>query len=132
MRDIASALPKHPKILIIDDDPDSIDIVATKLTMAGFKVITTEVPEKALLLAANEHPHAILLDVIMPRVSGQDVLLQLKADERTKDIPVIMLSVVNQGADIDAAMRHGAVCYVVKAELTPQQILEELERCMKK
>jgi PleD family two-component response regulator len=132
MHDISSTLPKHPKILIVDDDPDSIDIVATKLTMAGFKIVTTEMPEDALHLAANERPHAILLDVIMPRVSGQDVLLQLKADERTKDIPVIMLSVVNASADIDAAMRHGAVCYFVKAELTPQQILEELERCMKK
>lgn len=122
---------KKPKILIVDDDPMCVDIYSTKLRSSGYEVICTDSGETAHGLALAEQPDAILLDVLMPNIGGQEVLRQLKADAATKHIPVIMLSVMELKDGVQAAMEHGAACYLFKTDLTPQQIIEELDRCMK-
>ncbi len=131
MHDLASKNAKRPNILMVDDDPMYIDIYATKLRSSGYDIIVSQDGKEAFHLARTERPDAILLDIMMPHMGGQELLVALKADDATKDIPVIMLSILNQGSEVDAAMEHGAACYLVKSDLTPQQIMDELQRCMK-
>jgi CheY-like chemotaxis protein len=100
----------HPLILVIDDDPLARQLVASFLTPEGFDVRGSDGGENALSLAAELQPDAITLDVLMP-VSGWNILSDLKKDPRTADIPIVVVSVVDQK---NAGFALGAADYLVK------------------
>jgi CheY-like chemotaxis protein len=77
--------------------------------------------------ARSEKPDAILLDIMMPSMNGLEVLKKLKADPDTKKIPVIMLTNLGGDKDVKTALMMGAVKYIVKAETTPKQVLDQVE-----
>ena len=107
-----------------------IDIYTTKLSLDGYQVIHADNGETGLAKAHSEQPDAILLDIMLPKMNGQDVLKALKGDEATKHIPVIMLSILNQETRVNEALDSGAECYLVKSNTTPAQIVDEIERSM--
>ncbi len=82
-------------ILVIDDDPDALDIMGRTLQAAGFRVVTASDGREALRLAKRLRPSAITLDVVMPRMDGWAVLRELKADAETRDIPIVMVTMTN-------------------------------------
>jgi CheY-like chemotaxis protein len=92
------------------------------LRRRGFEVQIATDGEAALAMAKSERPDLILLDVIMPKLQGFDVLKQLKSDPDTTAIPVIMLTGLRQSADMEEAQRAGAAAYFVKSELRGDQL----------
>ena len=102
------------KILLAEDDKQIGDMVSFKLTNAGHQVIRAQDGEAACVLAARELPDLILLDAMMPSLSGFEVLRRLKADPSLRGIPVIMVTAKGHERDVLSGLRGGAVDYIVK------------------
>ena len=101
-------------ILIIEDDHFLSSILKSRLEKESFKVLQAFDGNEGLEVLKNKHPELILLDLILPGVSGFEVLETLGADPATSDIPVIVVSNLGQEADIQKAKELGAVDYYVK------------------
>ena len=88
----------EPVVLVVDDDPNALDLLGRTLQEAGMKVVTASDGQEALNLARTLHPAAITLDVLMPGMDGWEVLRQLKDEPSTQDIPVIMVTMTDDRA----------------------------------
>jgi DNA-binding response OmpR family regulator len=108
-------LSKKPAtILVIDDEKDVLRVVELNLRADGFNVIAVS-NGRAGIKAAKEHkPNLILLDVMMPEMSGLEVLMELKWDKKLKKIPVIMLTAKSTVGDMDHAFNRRADAYITK------------------
>ena len=102
------------KILVAEDDKQIGDMIAFKLTNGGHQVIRAEDGEEAVALAGRELPDLILLDAMMPGLSGFEVLRRLKSDPALRAVPVIMVTAKGHERDVLSGLRGGAVDYVVK------------------
>ena len=102
------------QILIVEDDPDIRALVVFKMLQANFEVAEEEDGEAGLAAARELKPDVILLDWMMPKMSGIEVLLQLRADAETATIPVIMLTARAQESEIERGFAAGADDYIVK------------------
>lgn len=120
------------KVLIVEDDNTLLEMYSLKFKSEGFNLLTAEDGEAGLELALKENPEVILLDIMMPKMDGFAVLAELKKNESTKNIPVLMLSNLGQQADVDKGKQMGANDYVVKASMTPTQVLEKVKGYLKK
>ena len=114
------------KILVIEDDLASADLLDSQLTSAGYEVAICNQPERAVETAAELQPSAITLDIVMLPVNGWDVLSRLKGDPRTAKIPVIMVTVMDQRA---TGALLGADEYIVKP-VDRAILLAAIERCL--
>jgi len=99
---------------------------------AGYEVINATDGEAGLELAKTKNPDIILLDVMMPKMDGFAVLVEVKKDPKLNQIPVLMLTNLGQKADMEKGKELGAVDYVVKASLTPAQVIEKIQQYLKK
>jgi two-component system, OmpR family, phosphate regulon response regulator PhoB len=99
---------------VAEDDKQIGDMIAFKLTNGGHQVIRAEDGEQAVTLAARELPDLILLDAMMPGLSGFEVLRRLKSDPTLRAMPVIMVTAKGHERDVLSGLRGGAVDYVVK------------------
>lgn len=120
------------KILLVEDDSFLLGMYATKFEMENFKVITAEDGEKAVRLALKEVPDIILLDIILPKVNGFEVLRQLKANRLTTRIPVILLTNLSQKDEIDQGLKMGAKDYLIKAHFMPSEVVEKIKKILNK
>ncbi len=111
-------------ILIVDDTPFNLRFLADVLNRAGYTTYTATDGQQAIQLVQTLSPDLVLLDIMMPGLSGYEVCSQLKADEKTGDIPVIFLSALNQELDKVQAFTVGGVDYITK----PFQVKEVLAR----
>ncbi len=102
------------KILVAEDEKQIGDMIAFKLTNGGHQVIRAQDGEQAVTLAASEPPDLILLDAMMPGLSGFEVLRRLKGDPALRAVPVIMVTAKGHERDVLSGLRGGAVDYVVK------------------
>jgi DNA-binding response OmpR family regulator len=102
------------KILVAEDEKQIGDMIAFKLTNGGHQVIRAQDGEQAVTLAASELPDLILLDAMMPGLSGFEVLRRLKADPVLRAVPVIMVTAKGHERDVLSGLRGGAVDYMVK------------------
>jgi DNA-binding response OmpR family regulator len=102
------------KILVVEDEPDLLDLVVWNLRKEGFRAIRAETGEKALVLAKDERPDLVLLDLMMPKVDGIEVCRQLRANEATRDVPVIMVTAKAEETDALLGLATGADDYVRK------------------
>jgi len=114
------------RVLLVEDDRYLRKAAAAMLRRQGFTVLTAEDGEEALRLAA-ERPDLILLDLIMPKIQGFEVLKALKRDPRTSGIPVVILSNLGQESDSKAAREMGAVDYWVKSNLDLEELVRRIE-----
>ncbi len=115
------------QVLLIEDDRFQRTAVEAALRQHGFGVRIAVDGEEALrLLAEPEHPDLVLLDLIMPKVSGFEVLRRLKQDPATSHIPVIVLSNLGQKGDVEQATQAGAAAYLVKAKVTLRELLDRV------
>jgi two-component system, cell cycle response regulator DivK len=111
------------RILVVEDDPDNLRIVATVLDLAGYQVLQAGGGEQAVRTAQDEHPDLILMDLAMPGVDGWEAARRLKADRRTADIPVIALTAFALRGDEERARDAGCDGYLSKP-CRPQAIRE--------
>ncbi len=105
-------LKKH--VLVVDDSPTDRQIVTTLLLKQGYEVTTAVDGEDALEKVAAERPPLIVLDIILPKMNGYQVLRQLKAAPETRDIKVILVSSKNQESDRFWGLKQGADDYIAK------------------
>jgi len=105
------------RILLAEDDRFLRKAAEATLRQNGFTVLTAVDGEEALRLARAEAPDLVLLDLIMPKMQGFEVLRALKQDPATAGIPVIVLSNLGQDSDVQRALEAGAAAYLIKANL---------------
>lgn len=115
---------KGPLVLIVEDDKFLSKIFQTKLSKEGFNIALAGNGKQALELAKKQKPALILLDLIMPVMSGFETLEALKADAELNDVPVIVLSNLGQESDIQKAKELGAVDFMIKANVAIQEVVK--------
>ncbi len=116
------------KILVAEDDHFLQKVYLTKLTQEGFSVDVALDGEEALKKLRNAPPDLLLLDLIMPKVNGFDVLLEMKGDAQLKKIPVVVLSNLGQPEDIQKCRELGAKDYLVKANFSINAVVEKIRQ----
>ena len=119
------------KILIAEDERDIRELITYTLNFAGYEVVSAGDGEEAVALALQEMPDLVLLDVRMPRMTGYEACKAIKADEKTKGIPVVFLSAKGQEAEIQAGMQAGAVEYLLKP-FSPDQLTARVQAVLAK
>jgi len=112
------------KILITEDDPLMARLYQKIFTFEGHEVETAENGEEGLEKVRSYKPDIVLLDVMMPKMNGLEMLEKLKLDPETKSIPVIMLTNLAGQQDAETALSKGAVKYIVKSEHEPKEIAD--------
>lgn len=116
------------KILLIEDDSFLSDLYKNSFEGAGHSVVQALEPEEALKTALATYPDLVILDLIMPRISGLEVLKKLKEDSKTAVVPVIVLSNIKDEKIRKQAVELGAKGYIVKTSITPEQLPEEIKK----
>ncbi|MBI4040074.1 response regulator [Candidatus Daviesbacteria bacterium] len=114
------------KILLIEDDLFIRELYERTLGRAGYQVITAPDGE-AGLTQAKDKPDIILLDIMLPKINGINVLKKLKIDSDTKDIPVVLLTNLGQESIVKEAFKIGASGYLMKMHLTPYEVVSHVK-----
>jgi len=118
------------KILLIEDDPFLLSMYSTKFEIEGFAVACADDGAKGLKMASIENPDIILLDVMMPKMNGFEVLEGLKKQDNTKSVPVILLTNLNQKNEIERGLALGANDYLIKAHFMPSEVVEKIKQVL--
>ena len=118
-----------PKVLIVDDSPAQLYSLRRMIEQAGHEAIVAASGEQALEVAASEHPAVILMDIVMPGMSGYQATRRLNRTESTRHIPVIFVSSRNGEADRQWGLRQGAREYVTKP-VNPAVLLTAISEAM--
>jgi CheY-like chemotaxis protein len=120
------------RILLVEDDQYQRKAEEALLRLRGYDVVIAVDGEEALKrLTKPERPDLIVLDLIMPKLSGFEVLKRIKADPGTSAIPVIVLSNLSQESDRRQVLEAGAVEYLVKANMTLKEVVERIDAVLK-
>jgi len=119
------------KILIIEDDDFLRQLISQKMSSEGFAVSLAVDGSDGIEKTKDIMPDLILLDLLLPTVDGFEVLSKIKSDSATSSIPVVILSNLGQQDEINKGMKLGAVDYLVKAQLTPEEIVEKVKTLLK-
>ncbi|MCK5218226.1 response regulator [bacterium] len=122
---------KKYKVMIVDDEPDIVRLVKISLEMANFEVVEAFSGQEALEKVPEIKPDMILLDIMMPDINGFEVCKRLKADSKTKHIPVIMLTAKGQRGDAEQGLKEGADDYIIKP-FDPYELGEQILEMLKK
>lgn len=118
------------KILIVEDDTFLAGIYANKFEKEGFEVALATDGELALKTAKKQHPDLILLDILLPKLDGFEVLEKLKTDSELKATPVVLLTNLGQKEDVDKGLKLGAADYLIKAHFMPAETVEKVKRVL--
>lgn len=119
------------KILVTEDERDIRELIAFTLRFAGYEVVTAENGEEGVLMAAQEKPDMILMDVRMPKLTGYEACARIKANPELADIPVVFLSAKGQEAEIRTGLDAGASEYLLKP-FGPLELVERVKELMEK
>jgi CheY-like chemotaxis protein len=119
------------KLLIVDDDPDTLRLVGLMLERQGYQVITASDGPKAIELAVKELPDLILLDVMMPGMDGVEVAQKLRSGDTTEDIPIIMFTAKSQLEDKITGLEAGADIYLTKPT-QPRELFAQVKALLKR
>lgn len=119
------------KVLLIEDDPFLQSMYITKFELEGYEAHSANDGEAGLRLAQEILPDVILLDIMMPKMNGFEVLDKLKADKRTSAIPIIMLTNLNQKDEVEKCLVLGANDYLIKAHFMPTEVVARIDKLLK-
>lgn len=119
------------KILIVEDDTFISKMYEAKLNNLGYQAKIAENGQDGLQIVKEWLPDLVLLDLILPLLDGFEVLKELKADINFKNIPIIILSNLDQKENIEKGIALGADDYIIKAQFTPSEVVEKIEKCLK-
>lgn len=111
-------MERRPKILVIEDDQFLNRLYADQLSREGFEVSQASAGDEGFSKIVSEKPDLVLLDLILPRRDGFDILSAMRLKPATKDIPVIILTNLGQESDIKTGLELGAVAYFVKTDFS--------------
>jgi len=117
------------KILVVDDDVQLVDALQIRLEAKGYEVVTAYDGQKALEKVQNQMPDLVILDLMMPKLSGEDVCREIRKDEKAANLPIIMLT--GKSSDIDKVVGEviGASCYMSKP-FEDDELLEKINELL--
>ena len=118
-------------ILVVDDDSDTLTLIGLTLQRRGFEVIKAQSGQQAINLLAHDRPDLVILDVMMPQMDGYEVCREIKADPRTADLPVIMLTAKAQTQSQLEGFRVGAIDYISKP-VHPQDLVTRIQTVLER
>ena len=124
-------MAKKKRILLVDDEVDFVEVLRVRLEDSNYEVIVAYDGEEGLERAERDQPDLIILDVILPKISGFDVCRKLKIDENFKNIPIIMLTAKFQANDAKFGMAMGADAYITKP-FEPHLLVEKMRELLDK
>lgn len=119
------------KILLIEDEELMVELLNRKLTQEGYEVSVARDGEEGLKMMKEQKPELVLLDIVMPRLGGFEVMEKMTKDNDLKDIPVIVISNSGQPVEIDRARKLGAKDWLIKTEFNPQEVIEKVKKQLK-
>jgi two-component system, OmpR family, response regulator RpaB len=115
------------KILLVEDDVNLREIYSARFAAESYQVITASDGEEALATAVRERPDLIVLDVMMPKISGFDVLDILRSTPETKDTKVIMMTALSQDTDRQRGESLGVNKYLIKSQVTLEDVVNSVK-----
>ena len=119
------------RILIADDEPNQLELLSFNLEQAGFEVMTAADGQQALQIAREDHPDLVILDWMMPHLSGMDVCRNLRGLEETKWLPIIMLSARGEEGDRTLGLDNGADDYLTKP-FSPRELVSRVKALLRR
>ncbi|MFN3480342.1 MAG: response regulator [Thermodesulfovibrionales bacterium] len=119
------------KVIVIDDEPFILMMIEDKLRRSGIQVITLRESSNAMPIIKKEMPDLIILDWMMPELSGIDLCKMIKSDNDLKEIPVFMLTAKGQDADKQLGLKSGAIQYITKP-FSPRALLDMVKKVLDK
>ncbi len=120
------------KIVIIEDDEILSKVITEELGDAGFEAIQAFDGQQGLESVKSKKPDLVLLDIMMPKMNGFEVLEEIESDSQIKDIPVIILTVLGSDDDIKKGLQLGAKDYIVKSQHAVAEIVEKVKQFLEK
>jgi CheY-like chemotaxis protein len=121
---------KRVLLLIVEDEETIAQMYADRFKQNGFEVEIAHEGSEAVSKMAAVRPDVVLMDILMPGLSGTEAVEQAKADAATRNIPIIMLTNYPQSDDLQHALSLGAAGYIIKAEATPEQVVEKVQKIL--
>lgn len=116
-------------VLVVDDDPVILKLLEVNFEMEGFTVLVAHDGEEGIEVARSNQPDVVVSDIMMPKKSGLELVVALKGDESTRDIPIILLSAKAQNADVRTGLEAGADDYVTKP-FEPLDLVDRVNRLL--
>ena len=114
------------KILLIEDEKIIIDLLERKLTKEGYNVSVARDGEEGLKMMKEVNPDLILLDIVMPKLGGFEVMEEMGKDKDLKKIPIVIVSNSGQPVELGRAKKLGAKDWLIKTEFDPQEVLDKV------
>jgi DNA-binding response OmpR family regulator len=114
-------------VLVIEDDTSMLDVLAYKITEAGFEVLKAQNGQEGLELALREQPDLILLDLLLPKLSGLNLLEALRKDKKGKQIPVVVLTNLTENSAIYKSVALNSAAYYIKSNSSLEHIATEVK-----
>lgn len=118
------------KILIVEDDSILQKALQEFLSEEGFEISSALDGEQGARMAVEKNPDLILLDIILPKKDGYEVLRELKSNENTKKIPVILLTNLGSLNDVEKALELGATTYLIKADYKLEDVVKKIKETL--
>ena len=119
------------KILVVEDDDDIMELISYNLKREGYSVVKAASGEEAVKQAQSASPDIVLLDLMLPEMDGLEVCRRLKADAKTKNVPVIMVTAKGEESDVVAGLELGAEDYVVKP-FRPKELVARVRAVLRR
>lgn len=119
-----------PKILIVEDDPMIAEIYSKKFGQAGFEATIAEDGRQVLKDVSKENFDVVLLDLVLPEMSGLDILTELKSGKYSREMKVIIFSNLSEPGDKEKAFEKGADGYIAKTQFSPSDLVKEIQRML--
>ncbi|KKU52191.1 MAG: hypothetical protein A3H69_03120 [Candidatus Sungbacteria bacterium RIFCSPLOWO2_02_FULL_47_9] len=126
------ATQKRTKVLVVDDDQFISEMYILKLRESGFDAESAADGVAALEKIKKNEPAIVLLDIVLPNMDGFDILKKLADEKLLKKTSVVLLSNLGEKKDIEKGLALGAIDYIVKAHFTPSEVVERVEKILKK
>lgn len=119
------------KILIVEDDPILLKIYTAKFSKNGYEVVAASGGEEGIRKVGEEKPDLVIVDLMMPKVDGVEVLRKLKSNEETKNIPVAILTVIHhETVDLPKDLLDQVVYYWIKDQVNPSDVLNDVKKIL--
>lgn len=122
--------PLVGKILVVEDDPILRDVIAAKIRASGLFVLLATNGQEGLDVVEQKKPDAVLLDLLLPVMSGVEVLKRLREKPETKDLPVIILSNYAEPENIESVKQYHVAAYIAKANFFPEDIVAKIKKVL--
>lgn len=118
------------KILIIEDDLSLAKTLEEYLAQSGFEVVCANDGEEGLRQAEKEMPDLVLLDIILPKKNGYEVIKEIKSSKKTEKIPVILLTNLGGVRDVEKALELGATTYLIKSDYKLEEVVKKVKEIL--